>query len=49
MKCLKQLIFSQRIRAKETNHEIEMTLKRFFCPCLANSSVCQGQLKIFKP
>ena len=32
MKCLKQLIFSQRIRAKESNHKIEMTLKRFFCP-----------------
>lgn len=49
MKCLKQLIFSQRIRAKESNHKIEMTLKRFFCPFLANSSVCQGQLKTFKP
>ena len=49
MKCLKQLIFSQRIRAKESNHKIEMTLKRFFCPFLTNSSVCQGQLKAFKP
>ena len=30
MKCVKQLIFSQRIGAKESNHKIEMTLKRFF-------------------
>ena len=37
MKCVKQLIFSQRIGAKESNHKIEMTLKRFFLSFLANS------------